>query len=513
MNRWHLPFVTLLLAATGLGLAVYKSRAFGLPFTPKSEAEVWTVEARVSVQSDGSSPVRLEMPIPGELPHLVRIQEDFISPVFGVVVNQQPEGRQAVWTARRLDGEAALYYRLQVAERLGAYTDASRPPPYPRVPDYEEPFGAAIRSLLNEVRRQSADIESFSRQLLARYVKPGGDDRIQLLRARAATPLEHVQNLIHMLAGARIPARVAWTLSLSDGMRSGQLEPWLQIHNEQRWITLNPMTGASGLPDDRLIWTTGELPQIRAEGATVGTWSFAAARTHRDLLMVAKERAQDLGSALLDLSLLGLPLQTQNVYRLLLVVPVGALLVVVMRNVIGLQTFGTFMPILIAMAFRETRLLLGLLLFSSVVALSLLVRFYFEKLRLLLVPRLAAVVTVVVLVMTAISVFSHQLGMDRALSIALFPMVILAMTVERMSLVWEESGPWDALLQGAGSLVVAALAYLVMNQPSLEYLLFVFPELLLVVLALTLLMGRYTGYRLSELWRFRHLLRLSEENR
>jgi len=118
-----------------------------------------------------------------------------------------------------------------------------------------------------------------------------------------------------------------------------------------------------------------------------------------------------------------------------------------------------------------------------------------------------------VLVMAAISVVSHQLGMDRALSIALFPMVILAMTVERMSLVWEESGPWDALLQGIGSLAVAALAYLVMNQPSLEYLLFVFPELLLVVLALTLLMGRYTGYRLSELWRFRNLLRSPEESR
>jgi len=35
----------------------------------------------------------------------------------------------------------------------------------------------------------------------------------------------------------------------------------------------------------------------------------------------------------------------------------------------------------------------------------------------------------------------------------------------------------------------------------------VFPELLLVVLAATLLLGRYTGYRLFELWRFRELAR------
>jgi hypothetical protein len=39
----------------------------------------------------------------------------------------------------------------------------------------------------------------------------------------------------------------------------------------------------------------------------------------------------------------------------------------------------------------------------------------------------------------------------------------------------------------------------------LEHLFFTFPELLLVVLALVLLAGRYTGYRLLELSRFKAL--------
>lgn len=511
MSRWHVIIIALLLTASGLGLAVYKATAFGLPFKPQQEADVWTVEARVLVQSEGGVPVRVEMPVPSVLPRFVRIQEDFISATFGVAVDNASEPRRAIWTARRLKGESALYYRVQLVERLEEDIDSSTVPPFPEVPVYEEPFGAAINGLLDEVRRQSADVESFARQLLRRYANPAGDDRITLLRAKAESPLEHARNLGYILAGARIPSRVIWTLPLSDGMRAGQLEPWLQIHNGRSWITLDPATGAVGMPSDRIIWTVGEQPRLVAEGASVGSWAFAAARTHRDLLMVAKERAQDLGSSLLDISLLELPLQTQNVYRILLVVPIGALLVVVMRNIIGVQTFGTFMPVLIAMAFRETQLLLGLALFTLVVALSLLVRFYLEKLRLLLVPRLAAVVTVVVLVMAAISMASHQLGIDRALSIALFPIVILAMTVERMSLVWEEVGAWNALLQGAGSLVAATLAYLVMIQPELQYLLFVFPELLLVVLAVILLLGRYTGYRLSELWRFRSQLYLKEE--
>lgn len=502
----------MLLAMAGMGIAMHKSMAFGLPFTPADAEKVWTVEARAVVRSGGSRPVRLEMPVPGRQLRFLPVQEDFISAVFGVVIDDEAERRRAIWTARRLEGEAVLYYRLQVVGVRESDSGPSPAPPYPEVPDYDEPVGEAVQGLLNEVRQQSADIESFARQLLNRYLSPGGDDRIHLLRGPARTPLQHVHNLIHILAGARIPARVVWTLPLVDGMRSRQLEPWLQIHNEQRWITLDPETGASGIPTDRMVWTVGERPRIRAEGAVVGNWTFAAARTSRDLFEVAKERAEAVGSSLLEFSLMALPLQTQNVYRILLVVPVGALLVVLMRNVVGVQTFGTFMPVLIAMAFRETRLLLGLILFSSVVALSLLARLYLEKLRLLLVPRLAAVLTVVVLVMTAISVVSQELGMDRALSVALFPMVILAMTVERMSLVWEESGSWHALVQGAGSLAVAVLAHMMMTQPQLQYLLFVFPELLLVILAVTLLMGRYTGYRLSELWRFRSHLYAEERS-
>jgi len=59
------------------------------------------------------------------------------------------------------------------------------------------------------------------------------------------------------------------------------------------------------------------------------------------------------------------------------------------------------------------------------------------------------------------------------------------------------------LIQGFGSLFVATIAYLVMQSTLVGHLSFNFPELNLIVLALMMLMGRYTGYRLFELYRFR----------
>ena len=230
---------------------------------------------------------------------------------------------------------------------------------------------------------------------------------------------------------------------------------------------------------------------------------FSVQRNEVDPVLVAERRAVAWQSRIADFSMFSLPIQTQAVYGILLMIPLGALLVVFLRNIVGIKTFGTFMPVLVALAFRETEVVAGVILFSLVVVLGLLFRFFMEHLRLLLVPRLAAVLIIVVLLMVLISIVGHRLGLDMGLSVGLFPMVILTMTIERMSIVWEERGPTEAIQQGLGSLLVAALCFSVMDLEILKHLFFVFPELLLWLLALTLLLGRYSGYRLLELVRFK----------
>jgi hypothetical protein len=62
-----------------------------------------------------------------------------------------------------------------------------------------------------------------------------------------------------------------------------------------------------------------------------------------------------------------------------------------------------------------------------------------------------------------------------------------------------------------GSIVAAVLAYLIMSIQYIEHLVFVFPELLLILLAATLLLGRYSGFRLLELRRFRALTEIRSD--
>jgi hypothetical protein len=212
-------------------------------------------------------------------------------------------------------------------------------------------------------------------------------------------------------------------------------------------------------------------------------------------------------AGIIDFSIYSLPIEQQNAFKMILLLPIGALIVVVMRLLIGLRTSGTFMPILIALALIQTTLLTGIVIFLIVVGTGLLIRSYLSRLNLLFVARISAVIIVVIAIIASISIISNKFGLDQALTVTFFPMIILSWTIERMSVLWEEDGPREVLIQGGGSLLTAIIAYLFMTNRTIEYLTFNFPELMLVNLALILILGQYTGYRLTELYRFHSLER------
>mgnify|MGYP003647732361 FL=1 len=224
-------------------------------------------------------------------------------------------------------------------------------------------------------------------------------------------------------------------------------------------------------------------------------------------IMLAQSVAERKENKLWALSLYDLPLQSQQTFEIILMIPIGVMLILLLRNVIGLETLGTFTPVLIGLAFRETQVFWGVILFTVITALGLSLRSYLEHLHLQLLSRLSVVLTFVVIVMALISVLGHRLGLDRGLSIALFPMVILTMSIERMSIVWEERGGVHAGKVGVGTLVAATLSHLMMTYEPWSYFVFTFPGMLLVFMSFMLVLGHYRGYRLTELFRFNAMIK------
>jgi MFS family permease len=129
-----------------------------------------------------------------------------------------------------------------------------------------------------------------------------------------------------------------------------------------------------------------------------------------------------------------------------------------------------------------------------------------ERLHLMLVPRLGVVLTVVAALAVIGGAMAGPHWRVDARGLVL-PLAVAALLVERFSVCRDEEGPGLAWRLLGGTLLVAAAILGLLHWPWLGRVMPAMPELELLVLAGLLLLGRYAGYRLSELIRFRGLTR------
>ena len=498
MNKRHLYLLVGFLTGLGLVLFLYKALVLGFPLFSTTKSDVWQIEARLTIAAR-DEPVKAVLTIPRTGSHFVVENENFVSRGFGLTTGVNDGTRLATWSKRRAEGRHTFYYTATV--RQTATQTTSTAVPEVQVPEYNDQQRQAADDLLRQLREQSADNDTLIRNLLKRARYDAADENLRTLVPASLTLPKTLDAISRVLNYAGLAARPVHGIELANSTVNIPVHHWLEVY-DQGWKAYDFNT-LDYLDGNYLTWWRGERDMVQIKGATLERLTLSTQRSEETALKSAVISGEQKNPVWQSFSLSSLPLDTQHVYRIILMMPIGALLLVLLRNVIGIKTFGTFMPILIALAFRETQLLWGIIFFTVIVGIGLGIRFYLENLKLLLVPRLASVLTIVILLMLFISVVTNKMEIERGLSVALFPMVILAMTIERMSIVWEERGASEAVQQGMGSLLVAALAYILMTDDFLTHLIFIFPELLLLVLGGMLLLGRYTGYRLTELFRFK----------
>lgn len=501
-NTRHLYGLMLTLFLLGFGLFFYRHFVLDVPLTDNENINSWMIEANLHFTTEHNSPVKASFIIPYMPPHFTIIDEYFVGQNYGITTNLEGYNRLAVWSLRRSMGKPqSLYYRAIIRDT--EHSEVRLPhPPRLKVQVLDETMQMAVDTIVNRARQSSADIQTFAQATLNELNKQDG--HAKLLVGNIYNESNLVDAAILVLNQVKIYAMPIKGVYLTQ-QNKANFKLFLAVFNGKQWVYINPRTSSAGLPKDFFVWQYGQAPLFEITGGKKPLFTMTVSPTPINALSIAKSHSLQ-SSPLLKFSLLQLPVHVQDTYKILLMLPIGSFVILLLRNFIGLKTFGTFMPVLIALAFRETHVIWGIVLFVTIVSFGLVARFYLEKLRLLLVPRLACVLTIVVLLMIFISVMSQNLGLDSGLSVALFPMVILTMTIERMCISWDERGAQDALKSGVGSIVAAVLAFWAMNNPPLQYLIFAFPELLLVLLSIILAFGQYRGYRFTELFRFNVLV-------
>jgi hypothetical protein len=342
-------------------------------------------------------------------------------------------------------------------------------------------------------------------------VATGSDDALLTLSAGEGNALGKARLLVAMLRAAGFPARVAAGLQLR-AQKDAREAVWAEGWVGGRWLPLSPTLGFFGArPPDLLSLKVGSATLVDETGLDAISTRYRVLRESLDAKEVASFMVPS-NPPLAAVSLYRLPVGSQAALRILLILPIGALIISIFRNLIGLRTFGTFMPLLIALALRELSLTLGLSLVGSVIALGIVSRLFLDRLQLLLVPRLGVLLCVVVLAITAQSLLGRSYEVKDLFASVLFPVVILTMLIERFSITQAEEGPGAAVRRLASSTLIAMCIYPAFRFEALDHLMFGFPELVISIMGLLVAIGGYTGYRLAELWRFRSFTRPQEES-
>ena len=516
MNR-RAKLTGVLLALFGAAIVAWKALVLGLPIAPSDPEGLWGVELAVKVRGRGGQG-SVRIPLASSEPGQTIFDERSVSDRLRFTIRTQDGQRMGVWSGV-VDGthDVAHGFRVQLgAAAAGPIRAEPTPRPSPGRPDpdlqptvelpAEAPeVGELLETLPLPDRREVADrariVFAFVHNEVA-TIETGSGDALLTLSAREGRPEGKARLLVTLLRAAGVPARLAVGIRLGTSSVP-RIVPFVEARMDDAWVPMSPSEDFFGKrPADLLVLRRGALELVEQTGLEAATVRVHALRE--------RLRPEELATIMAPasplfqwLSLYRLPVATQATLRALLLLPLGALVTAFFRNVVGVPTFGTFLPILIAYTLRETSLPLGLGMVVAVVGLGIVGRVLLERLHLLMVPRLSILLCVVVLGLVLLALTGRTFESPDLLSGVFLPIVILTMLIERFSVTMAEEGLRESLKKAAWSLVVAVAVYPIFRSTFAEQIMFGYPELLFVVMGLLVLIGAYTGYRLTDLIRFR----------
>ena len=530
MSRTMLTVITAaVLAMASIGVMIVRYEILGDEVRVPAGPGTWKVTLLFQGQSVGTG-AKVLTTTPLDFGHQHILDELYRSDEFlpKPPDSRHPERRQVLWTQRPGVAEGSfraryqLYCTVNVHAPTAPMSELARrvnAPPHPGTLLKSEPRIQAEDPDISSLARNRTEGLDDSRdqfEALFRYVDqeigsepsiPGrGLSALECLKNRSGDSGAKSRLLVALCRNRGIPARFVTGLPLKRG-REQSAHVWVEAWVHNHWLPACPSYHCLGhLPASYLIFNYGDYPLVRSRNVRDLKYAFLIEHPVVDEEVGAAEMSP-LRRLLTRLSLFALPPPEQRLVEFLLLLPIAALIVCIYRNVIGLESFGTFAPALIGLAFRDLGSLPGILVFVSIVLIGWLMRRILDYYHLLQVPRKAFLLSLVVIVLITAIVAANYQDLPATKYVSLFPMVILTGMIERFWTLEVEDSTISSFRTLLMTLIMAASISLFLSLHAVVRYMFRFPETLGLIMAAQLLLGRYTGYRLSELFRFHDFLR------
>ena len=504
--RFHLWFLIIIILAFCSWRIYEKITILGFEFTPNAKKQVYQVVTNINFKSKKNEEAEVTLAIPNQNKNLKIFKEKSSRSKFDFSITDNKTHRVARWFKSKPKKNNNLFYTIYLYDVKNGgvvnYPDEIKKIAMPTLEGTEK---EAAKEIINRISVKSNNNEEFVTNLVGLFrTTPPDSDLSDLLPANKISIKDKNRVFKTLLSLYNIPSKICYSIDLENPKRVQYPEQLTACFYNGKWNFINLNDDTIGLEKHHLIFGFGSEYLLDVIGGEKSNFSFSVNKVIFNVNKLLYQDAKTLSK--FDnyyFSIYNLPSGEQNTFKRLCILPLAILMLVFMRNIVGLETMGTFTPILISMVFLETQLIPGIIIFLTVLILGLLVRAYFSKLDLLMVPRVSAVVIVVISLMMLVSTVSYKLMLFEGLKVTFFPLIIFSWIIERSSVVWEEEGALNTIRQIGASLATAIISYYIISNETISHLMYSFNELSLIILVLILMIGSYSGYRLSEIWRFK----------
>lgn len=201
---------------------------------------------------------------------------------------------------------------------------------------------------------------------------------------------------------------------------------------------------------------------------------------------------------------LGVPIDTAV---LLLMFPLIATLIAFSRQIVGIKAFGIYTPSIIIFAFLATGIKYGIVIFAGVILVGMAVRFLLKRFRLLYLPRVAITVSIVAIFMLLMLALGGLLQRTGLAAVSIFPLLIMITIVEKFVATQIEKGSRTAIYLALETLVISIIGYYLLSWQFLITLVIAYPWIILFTLPINIFLGKWSGLRIVEYFRFREVFK------
>jgi hypothetical protein len=195
-----------------------------------------------------------------------------------------------------------------------------------------------------------------------------------------------------------------------------------------------------------------------------------------------------------------------NTVILILLLPILASIAAFIRHVIGLPVLGIIVPVALSITLVATGLTTGAILLTTILLGTIFIRMLLKPLRIMHMPKMSLSILLVSGLVFVTLIFGALNGLLVVKQLSIFPVLLLILLSERFLAVQINRKNRETLVITLTNLFLGVFGSLLLSSQMVRETVVLYPELILLLIPVNVLIGRYFGLRLTEYFRFKTIL-------